>query len=124
MNKPGNDNEEHSFLVESDLSIVKSSFYNRYEFVQKSTYDLNIIAIDEFKYNIHALTLGAARNIIDIGNISLHLGFQGTVNRVGNVLQAYYGEHPLSFEIYLKLNPSALKMDHHHKMHHTEQMKM
>jgi hypothetical protein len=124
MNKPGNDNEEHSFLVESDLSIGKNSFYNRYEFVQKSSYDLNIIAIDEFNYNIHVLTLGAARNIIDIGNISLLLGFQGTVNRVGNVLQAYYGEHPLSFEIYLRLSPSALKMYHHHKMHHTEQMRM
>jgi hypothetical protein len=111
LNDAGHDHREHSVLAESNLQLNKTGIYGRYEWIQKTPEELNLDQFEHDKiFNVHALTLGASQVVARRWNTDLTLGLQGTVYRPGTELKPIYGKVPLSGEIYLRLNPSLMKM--------------
>ena len=105
----GDEHDEHSFLLESDLMSAKSNVYGRIEYIQKSAEELAIISDGADLFNISAFTLGAAYRLASFGKIDLYAGIQGTVNATGKMLESLYGSTPLSGEVYLRFSPSLMK---------------
>ncbi|WP_276496236.1 hypothetical protein [Pontibacter litorisediminis] len=103
--------KEHSFLLESNLQSDKFAVYGRYEFVQKSSEELGFeeyaFEHDEL-FNVNALTIGANRQILEIGTVNFNLGAQVSVFRTENTLHSYYGELPVSAQVYLRVFPAAM----------------
>ncbi|RSK51150.1 hypothetical protein [Hymenobacter rigui] len=111
------DEAAHSVLAETNVQLGKPAVYGRYEFVQKSNEELQLPPQDfppynQSVYNIHALTLGANYRIAQLAKTDLTLGAQATVYRPeGSLLRdVYYGSTPVSAQVYLRLNPSLMKM--------------
>lgn len=103
--------KEHSFLLESNLQHNIYAVYGRYEWVQKSAEELGFEE-DAFGHDavfgIHALSLGANRQLFELGSVNTHLGAQLSLFRGEKDLHPYYGELPLSAEIYLRIFPAAM----------------
>ncbi|MBI4650019.1 hypothetical protein HY745_01755 [Candidatus Desantisbacteria bacterium] len=109
MNDKESGNIEHSFLLESDLKINKLNVYERYEFVQKDSEELNLAEFDtEKKFIITSLTIGANYKVFNIGNTDFSLGIQGNIYFTPSELRTIYGNRPLSAQVYLKINPSLM----------------
>jgi hypothetical protein len=108
----------HSVLAETNVQLGKPAVYARYEFVQKSAEELQTETIifqpneapEEGPFNIHALTLGATYRVAQVANTDLTLGAQGTVYRPEELIRPLYGKTPVSAQVYLRLNPSLMKM--------------
>lgn len=111
MNKPIDEDAQHSLLGESELQIKDTFFYTRVEFIQKPAVDLGLVSEEHRLFLVRTFTLGAARNIITAGNMYLALGAQGTVYGVEEDLQSLYGTRPFSLGIFLRLSPGILKME-------------
>ena len=110
LNDKGADHMENSFLLEGNYQGSKNAFYGRYEFIQKSKEELDLDnGYPETNFNIHALTAGYNRQLINFSNIDLVAGTQFTLNGVDKDLQTLYGKTPVSFELYLQLRPSLHK---------------
>ncbi len=120
MNKPASHNAQNSFLLEADYQVRNYSFFTRAEFVEKSAEDLGLADSAERLFSVTAFTLGAARKIADYKNISLYLGALGTVYNVVKDPRPVYGDSPFSVEVFLRLSPGQMKMNHHgmHDMQH------
>jgi hypothetical protein len=103
--------KEHSVLLESNLQNDSFAVYGRYEFVQKSAAELGF-GEEEFGHDalfgVNALTMGANRQVAQLGPVNLHLGAQASVFRGGSDLHATYGELPVSAQVYLRLFPSLM----------------
>lgn len=97
---------EHSMLLESNLQMNKTAIYGRYEFIQKSTHELNIDMNDSDKlFSINALTLGASYNFLHAFNTNFRVGVQGSAFFTPSELRGLYGRLPISAEIYLHVLP-------------------
>jgi hypothetical protein len=103
------DHKEHSFLLEGNYHCSKNAFYSRYEYVQKSDEELQFHAGVADNYNIHALTAGYNRQLLNFRNIDLVTGAQFTLYGVDKALKTVYGKTPVAFEVYLQLRPSLHK---------------
>jgi hypothetical protein len=102
---------DHSVLVESNLQLNSSAIYGRYEFVQKQATELRVTQFDEHsKFNIQAITLGVSQVVLKKLNTNLSIGIQGSIFMTDQRLNPIYGKIPMSGELYLRLNPSLLKM--------------
>jgi len=105
------DHKEHSVLLETSLQDDKVAVYGRYEWIQKSADELGfgdeVFGHDE-TFNIHALTVGANRQLYQLGAVNLHVGAQLTVFRPESQLHPYYGKLPLSGQVYLRLFPALM----------------
>lgn len=103
--------KEHSVLLESNLQHDIYALYARYEWVQKSAEELGFEE-DEFGhdalFSVHALTMGANRQLLEIGTVKTHLGAQISLFRGSSVLHPYYGGLPVSAQVYLRLFPSIM----------------
>jgi hypothetical protein len=110
MNDEGNDNKTNSVLLEVKQQFKKQSIYTRYEFVQKNAQEL---VLQNFSsntiFNIHTLTAGTNRKLINFGKIDLLAGLQLTAYLPPPSLQNLYGNLPLAGEIYLQLRPQLSK---------------
>lgn len=108
-----------SAMLESNLQLHKTALYGNYIFVRKNAEELaldsNLPANPDF--NINAVTLGANRILTQIKNTDLRLGVQASFNFSPTVLQPLYGKTPVGFEVYIRINPSLMKMmkGHQHK---------
>ena len=104
----------HSVLAETNVQLGKPAVYGRYEFVQKSDEELQIPNLDFPPYhqdfNVHALTLGANYRVAQVASTDFTLGAQATVYRPEAGLKYLYGTTPVSAQVYLRLNPSLMKM--------------
>ncbi|AKD04330.1 hypothetical protein POKO110462_13115 [Pontibacter korlensis] len=103
--------KEHSFLLESNLQSDRYAVYGRYEFVQKSGEELGFedeaFGHDE-RLGIHALTVGANRQLFELGTVNFNLGAQASVFRGDSQLHPYYGELPVSLQVYLRVFPRIM----------------
>ncbi|WP_246558934.1 hypothetical protein [Hymenobacter piscis] len=108
------DAASHSVLAETNVQLGKPAVYGRYEFVQKSDEELQLPSRDFPPYhqdfNVHALTLGANYRVAQVANTDFTLGAQATVYRPEAGLKYLYGSTPVSAQVYLRLNPSMMKM--------------
>lgn len=111
LNDAGPDHREHSILAESNLQVNKTGIYGRYEWIQKTPEELSLTQFEhDERFNVHALTLGTSRIVARQWNTDLSIGLQGTVYAPGPQLKPIYGKVPVSGEIYLRINPSLMRM--------------
>ncbi len=111
LNDAGHDHREHSVLAESNLQLNKTGIYGRYEWIQKTPEELSLTQFEhDAIFNVHALTLGVSRIVAQQWNTDLSVGIQGSVYAPGSELTPIYGKVPVSGEIYLRLNPSLMRM--------------
>jgi len=107
LNDKGPDHKENSFLLEGNYQCNKNAFYGRYEYIQKSKEELDLDnGYPETNFNIHALTAGYNKQLINFSTVDLVGGTQFTLYGVDKDLQALYGKTPVGFELYLQLRPS------------------
>jgi hypothetical protein len=103
--------KEHSVLLESNLQHNTYALYARYEWLQKSGEELGF---DEEAFGhdavfgIHALTAGANRQLLQLGTVKTHIGAQVSLFRGATELHPYYGELPVSAQLYLRVFPTAM----------------
>jgi hypothetical protein len=81
MNHSNEGINEHSVLYEANLQLKKQAVYGRYEFVQKSSGELDLQSeFGETNFNINAATLGYNRNVWNCPYVQLAAGAQATIN--------------------------------------------
>lgn len=113
----------HSLLLESDLDFGKIAVYTRVDWTQKNTHELGLDhhgeanpeggLFDEHDvFNIGTWTLGAARDVATFGDLRVMIGAQGTLYRVPEDLRPIYGDFPVSAQVYLRLSPIRMLMQH------------
>jgi hypothetical protein len=102
----------NSALFEANVRIKKLDFYTRYEFVQKTTQELNLddlIYGDESIFGVNAITLGLNYDLIKLGPLNLAAGGQLTVYDADSRLDNLYGRNPMGGEVFLRLYPRLNK---------------
>lgn len=100
----------HSLLVETDLQIGRQAVFGRAEWVQKPATELGITDLGHnLTFDIRALSLGYARQILDLGELRLDLGGHATLYRVPSSLKSTYGSSPMSLQVYLRLSPDLMR---------------
>jgi len=101
-----------SVLLESSFQLNKTAIYGRYEYVQKDADELNLV--NSFganpTFNINALTLGVNRILTTVKQTNLTGGIQATLNISPSPLVPLYGNIPIGFQVYLRINPSLMVM--------------
>ncbi len=108
-NDADKDHREHSVLLEGTQQFSKQAFYGRYEFVQKSTEELDLKEqYGDATFNIHKLTLGTNRKLFTARPIEFWGGVQASLNVPPNNLQGLYGKSPMSGQVYLQIRPKLI----------------
>jgi hypothetical protein len=106
VNKIKDQKAANAFLLEGSLKRNKLELYSRYEWVQKSTEELNL---DENIYGknsvfaINTLTAGLCYDVFKLGELSIAGGGQLTFYHADERLDDLYGKNPMAFEVYLRL---------------------
>jgi hypothetical protein len=110
LNRHDGENE-HSFLLESNLQLDRFALYGRYEWVQKSAAELALEGFDEHdSFNINALTLGTNYTVLRQLSTNFALGVQGSLFAAEQALDPVYGNNSLSAEVYLRISPRLMQM--------------
>ncbi len=119
----GEGHAEHSFLAETNVQLDRWTVYGRYEFVQKSAEELFSDSpegagfSEDRLFNVNAFSLGLNRQVAYFANTMVHAGVQATVHATDRALEPAYGKSPVSAQVYLRLMPGLLRMNHgSHKM--------
>jgi len=112
MNKQRGEDGENAALLEASYRIKKFAFYGKYEYVQKSTEELNL---DEGSYgnnlfNVNAYTLGANYDLLHLSKTNIAIGSHFTFYKDDKKLYGLYGKNPTAFEVYLRIYPGLMKM--------------
>lgn len=112
-NKATDHGAENAVLAEASLRQRKLAFYGRYEFTEKSAGELVLpSAIDEHDlFNIHALTIGLNYDLVEFKKTRLAAGGQWSIYQSSSELKDFYGDHPMSFQLYLRIYPSLMRMN-------------
>ena len=105
---PSLDRNLNGFLAESTLNFLKRDYaFARLEVVDKD--ELFPQATTHPIYRIGAYTFGGVRDFIQNSAWQLGLGADITVYSKPAVLDAAYGNYPVSFQIFLRLRPGGSK---------------
>lgn len=104
---------ENAYLAETSLQIGRFALYGRYENVTKSLQELVLpvtagVDPDQVLANIDNLTLGANWRLMRMANTDLAVGTQLTVSLPSSELRQFYGNTPLSGQLYLRLTPALM----------------
>jgi hypothetical protein len=112
FNDAGGHHKEHSLTAESNLQLDRFALYGRYEWVQKSSGELQVVEQfgDEELFNINALTLGTNYTVFRRWNTNFSLGVQGSVYMADSRLHPIYGNNPLSGQVFLRISPHLMPM--------------
>ena len=107
----GQSRNQHSFLYENNLQLRTQAIYIRYEFVNKSSEELNLESqFGQTTFDINALTLGYNRLLAPYAPVDVSVGTQVTFNFPPEELKTIYGRCPIGLQVYLLIRP------HRHKM--------
>jgi hypothetical protein len=112
MNKQKHADGENAALLEASYHLKKIALYGKYEYVQKSTEELNL---DEGFYgnnlfNVYAYTLGINYDLMKLNKTNIAVGSHFTFYNEAQKLQSLYGKNPTALEVYLRIYPSRMKM--------------
>jgi hypothetical protein len=113
LNKTSGHDGEHAVLLEGALQLKKLAIYSRYEYVQKSTEELDL---DEAVYGhdvifpVHALTAGMNYTVLKAGPVRMALGGHLSFYRADTKLDRLYGKDPIGGQVYLRLYPNLMRM--------------
>ena len=98
-------------VFESNLQLHKTALYGSYTYVRKDAHELDFhIFPSDPNFNIQAATFGANRILTTIKSTDLRIGAQATLNFSPQMLKPLYGSTPLGFQVYVRINPSLMKM--------------
>ena len=106
MNKIKDQEAANAFLLEGSWKKNKVELYSRYEWVQKSTEELNL---DENIYGpttvfpINSLTAGMSYDLFKIRQLNVAGGGQFTFYHADEKLDDLYGKNPMALQVYLRL---------------------
>ena len=101
----------NSYLLESTLNFHERNYaFSRLELVDKD--ELFPQASVHPAYRIGAYTFGGVRDLIQDHAWNLGLGADVTFDSKPVVLDATYGSHPVSFQVFLRLRPSRSRHLH------------
>ncbi len=94
----------NGYLLESTLNFLKRDYaFTRMELVDKD--ELFPQAPVHPAYRIGAYTFGGVRDLVQNRAWQMGLGFDVTCYSMPTVLNAAYGVHPVSFQIFLRFRP-------------------
>jgi hypothetical protein len=94
----------NGYLLESTLNFLRRDYaFTRMELVDKD--ELFPQAATHPAYRIGAYTFGGVRDLVQNSNWQLGLGADLTVYLKPAILDAAYGNYPVSFQIFLRLRP-------------------
>ena len=112
MNKLKNEDGEHAVLLEASYRIKKLALYGKYEFVQKSTEELNLneTMYGDNLFDVSAFTIGANYDLLQVNKTRIAVGTHFTLYKDPPILYSLYGKNPSAFEVYLRIYPSMMKM--------------
>jgi len=101
----------NGYLLESTLNFLHRDYaFTRLELVDKD--ELFLQAPVHPAYRIGAYTFGGERDLVQNRAWQLGLGADVTVYSKPAVLDAAYGNYPVSFQIFLRMRP-GLRAHHH-----------
>ena len=113
VNEIGTGIKLNSYLLESTLNLLRRNYlFTRMELVDKNEL---FPPAEEPSYRIGAYTFGGTRDLVQNEKWQLGLGADMTVYSKPAVLDAAYGNFPVSFQIFLRIRPPLLTLAHHHK---------
>ncbi len=102
----------NSYLLESTLNFRSRNYaFSRLELVDKD--ELFPLAATHPAYRIGAYTFGGVRDLIQDRAWQLGLGADVTFYSKPGLLDATYGNNPVSFQIFLRMRPGKSKHMHH-----------
>jgi hypothetical protein len=102
---------QNSYLFESTLNFWKRNYaYTRLELVDKD--ELFPQAISHPSYRIGAYTFGGVRDFIQNERWQVGLGADMEFYSKPAVLDAFYGESPVSFHVFLRVRPGRSRHAH------------
>lgn len=111
-NDSGEDHQENSFTLESNLQLDRFAVYGRFENIEKSASELLLDQFEDHElFKINAITLGLNYTIVRQWNTNLAVGAQGTVYSADERLDPTYGNNPMSLEVYLRISPVLMNMN-------------
>ncbi len=103
----------NGYLLESTLNFLRRDYaFTRLELVDKD--ELFPSAAVHPAYRIGAYTFGGVRDLVQNRAYQLGLGADVTVYSKPAVLDAAYGNRPVSFQIFLRVRPGLETHAHHH----------
>jgi hypothetical protein len=103
----------NGYLLESTLNFLRRDYvFTRLELVDKN--ELFPQAATHPAYRIGAYTFGGTRDLVQNRAWQLGLGADVTVYSKPAVLDAAYGNFPVSFQIFLRMRPGLHNGEHHH----------
>ncbi|QJB39368.1 hypothetical protein HF324_16475 [Chitinophaga oryzae] len=108
LNKSKDHTGENALLLEGALNVKRVAVYTRYEWVQKSTEELDLPGTDNL-FGVHAVTGGISYDLLRAMHTRLAIGVQGSVFFNEKALYSLYGKNPLAGEVYLRLYPDLMK---------------
>jgi hypothetical protein len=101
----------NSYLVESTVNFRRRNYgFTRLELVDKD--ELFPEAPVHPAYRIGAYTFGAVRDLVQTSAWQFGLGADVTIYSKPDVLDAPYGNNPVSFQIFLRVRPSQSEHQH------------
>jgi len=104
--------DEQAFLLEGAYVRKRFSFFSRYEFVQKSSEELDLNEADfehDLLFSIQAFSFGSAYTLYQSAKGRMDLGGQMTLYYSDVRVQALYGRRPLSAQVYLRFYPPRMR---------------
>ena len=114
---PGEIHNLNGYTAESTVNFLdKNYLYTRLELVDKDELlrptDRALLGIsqDHPSFRIGAYTFGGARDIWNTDKVSMAIGSDITFYSKPLILDSVYGQHPVSYRIFVRLRPSKMKM--------------
>jgi hypothetical protein len=106
FNDKGAGHREHSLLLEENYRFGRNAIYSRYEWVQKSTEELELEnQLGHQTFDVHVFTAGYNRGLWKSKVADLAIGAQATLNFPAAGLKQIYGDLPVDFQVYVQLRP-------------------
>jgi len=111
VNRKGHHGGEHGALLEGAYNSRKWSPYARYEWVQKSSEELQFTLTEAGHHNlfpVHAFTAGLNYDLLQFRNTRLAAGGHLTFFSPDQRLSSVYGQNPLGGQVYLRIYPGVM----------------
>jgi len=113
VHKIATDTNLNSYLLESTVNFQQRNYaFSRLELVDKD--ELFPQAAIHPAYRIGAYTFGGVRDLVHDRLWQLGLGADVTFYSKPSVLDVSYGNHPVSFQIFLRMRPGGSGQHHSH----------
>jgi hypothetical protein len=111
VHQTATDTTLNSYLAESTWNFLRRNYaFSRLELVDKD--ELFPLAATHPAYRIGAYTCGGVRDLVRNRAWQLGLGGDVTFYSKPGVLDAAYGDHPVSFQIFLRMRPGRAESRH------------